>query len=187
MWSRDSSAGCGLAIRLAIAAGIAALAAACFQPLYGERAGPGSGIRSALASVDVEQIVAPKGTPEAQIAVELRNELLFALTGGGSGVAPTHRLKIRMNVSKSAIIVDINTGRTEAEITGIDAFFTLTELATNKVVINSSTFVRVSSDVPGLQQRFARIRAQREAEERAAKVIADQIRSRLASHFVAGT
>jgi LPS-assembly lipoprotein len=38
-----------------------------------------------------------------------------------------------------------------------------------------------------LQQRFAHQRAQRDAEDRAAKVIAEQIRSRLASYFVAGT
>jgi len=45
----------------------------------------------------------------------------------------------------------------------------------------------VSSDVPGQQQRFASSRARRDAEDRAAKVIADQIRSRLASYLVAGT
>jgi len=55
------------------------------------------------------------------------------------------------------------------------------------VALNGTTFARVSSDIPGLQQRFARSRAQRDAEERAGRVIADQIRARLASHLVAGT
>ena len=92
-----------------------------------------------------------------------------------------------MKLSKTAIIVDIATGRTEAEVVGINASYTLTEIGTKKVVVNSQTFSRVSSDVPGLQQRFAHQRAQRDAEDRASKVIAEQIRSRLASYFVAGT
>jgi LPS-assembly lipoprotein len=45
----------------------------------------------------------------------------------------------------------------------------------------------VSSDYPGQQQRFARVRARLDAEDRAAKVIAEAIRTRLASFFVAGT
>jgi len=167
---------------------IAGLTAACLQPLYGDRTTTGSpALRTALAAVDVLQIEAPNGSPEARIAVELRNALLFELTGGGAMTSTTHRLRIRMSLSKSAIIVDITTGRTEAEVTGIDATYTLTELASGKVVVNSTTFARVSSDVPGQQQRFARTRAQRDAESRAAQVVAEQIRSRLASHFVAGT
>ena len=74
-----------------------------------------------------------------------------------------------------------------SEITGIDATFTLTELATGKVVMRSSTFARVSSDYPGQQQRFARVRARLDAENRATKVIAENVRTRVASYFVAGT
>ncbi|TMJ31006.1 MAG: hypothetical protein E6G88_06165, partial [Alphaproteobacteria bacterium] len=61
------------------------------------------------------------------------------------------------------------------------------ELATGRPVVNATAFARVSSDVPGQQQRFASSRARRDAEDRAAKVIADQIRSRLASYLIAGT
>jgi len=85
------------------------------------------------------------------------------------------------------MITDITTGRVMAEITGIDTTFTLTELATGKAVMNGRTFARVSSDYPGQQQRFARVRARLDAEDRAAKVIAENIRTRLASFFVAGT
>ena len=70
---------------------------------------------------------------------------------------------------------------------GINATFTLTEIATGKVVVTGQTFARVSTDTPGQQQRFARVRGMRDAESRAGKVIADNIRSRLASYFVAGT
>ena len=189
MWSPDQHAAGRRLARWAAVLAAAALTAACFQPLYGERAPgePGADIRSAMASVAVDQIAAPNGTPESRVAVELRNRVVFLLTGGAGGISPTHRLKINMTTSKSAIIVDLQTGRTEAEIVGIDASFQLTELSTKKVVVNGTTFARVTSDIPGEQQRFAHSRAQRDAEDRAAGVIAEQIRNRLASHFVAGT
>jgi LPS-assembly lipoprotein len=182
----------GRLLRWVAVATAAALTAACFQPLYGEHApaGPGAvapNLRDAMATVEVDQIAAANGTPEARIAVELRNNVIFELTGGAGAGTPAYRLAIRMKLSKTAMIVDIATGRTEAEIVGIDAVYTLTEVGTKKVVVNSQTFARVSSDVPGLQQRFAHQRAQRDAEDRATKVIAEQIRSRLASYFVAGT
>ena len=188
MWSPDHRTALGCLLRAALAFGAAGLLAGCFQPLYGQP--PLSGaptLGNALAAVDVQQIDAPRGSSEARIAVELRNALLFDLTGGEGGIAPTHRLNIKMTTSRSALIVDPQTGRTEAEVTGIDVKYILTELATGRRVVNATTFARVSSDIPGQQQRFASSRARRDAEDRAAKVIADQIRSRLASYLVAGT
>ena len=191
MWSRSTPAAVGRLLRWVAVAAAAALTAGCFQPLYGEHtAGPGAvapNIRDAFATVEVDQISAPNGTPESRIAVELRNNVIYELTGGAGSGTTSYRLRIQMKLSKAAMIVDIATGRTEAEIIGIDVSYTLTEVGTKKVVVNSQTFARVSSDVPGLQQRFAHQRAQRDAENRAAKVIAEHIRSRLASYFVAGT
>jgi LPS-assembly lipoprotein len=191
MWSRSTHAAVGRLLRWVAVAAAAALTAGCFQPLYGEHAaGPGAvapNVRDAFATVEIDQVSAPNGTPEARIAVELRNNVVYELTGGAGSGTTSYRLRIQMKLSKAAMIVDIATGRTEAEIIGIDVAYTLTEVGTKKVVVNSQTFARVSSDVPGLQQRFAHQRAQRDAENRAAKVIAEQIRSRLASYFVAGT
>jgi LPS-assembly lipoprotein len=192
MWSRRTRAAGGRLVRWLAVVAAAAMTAGCFQPLYGENAafGPSevkANVRDAFATVDVDQIAAPNGTPEARVAVELRNNVIWELTGGAGAGTPAYRLGIRMKLSKTAMIVDIQTGRTEAEIVGIDVGYTLTEIGTKKVVVNSQTFSRVGSDVPGLQQRFAHQRAQRDAEDRAVKVIAEQIRSRLASYFVAGT
>ncbi len=170
------------------ALGLALFLAGCFQPLYGQYSPTGGPtLRNALAGVEVLQIEAPKGSPEARIAVELRNSLLFELTGGGGGAPQTHRLAIRVRPTRQAIIVDIATGRNEAIITGINAEYALTEIATGKTVIRDTTFSRVSADVPGQQQRFAQMRANRDAEDRAARVIAEQIRTRLASYLAAGT
>ena len=181
MWWRNS-------LRIAAVVAVGALNAACFQPLYASRSFNGeTPIVTALAQVQVERVDAPNGTPESRIAVELQEALKFEVNGSTGLLSPTHALKVRMNVGRASIITDVTTGRTQAEITGIDASFTLTELATGKVVMRGGTFARVSSEYPGQQQRFARVRARLDAENRAAKVIAENVRTRVASYFVAGT
>ena len=180
MWWRNS-----LRIAAVVAAG--ALNAACFQPLYASRSVSGTPLGTQLAQVEVDHISAANGTPESRVAVELQEALKFELNGGGGTISPTHRLAVRMTLGRSSIITDVTTGRTQAEITGIDATFTLTELATGKAVMSGRTFTRVSSEYPGQQQRFARARARLDAETRAAKVIAENVRTRVASFFVAGT
>jgi LPS-assembly lipoprotein len=175
-------------LRLAPVLAFAALLGGCFQPMYGQlspTAGPGAG--PALSSVRVTNIEAPKGTTEERLAVELRNELLFGLTGGGGSSAPTHELTVKLSSQTAKIIVDITTARPELENFGLDASYRLTEMATGKTVVTGTTFARVSYDVPGQVQRFARLRGLRDAETRAAKVIADNIKTRLASYFIAGT
>jgi LPS-assembly lipoprotein len=84
-------------------------------------------------------------------------------------------------------MVDTGTGLPTSENFGIDAQYNLIEIATNKSVMTGTTFSRVSYDIPGTYQRFARARAFRDAEDRAAKEVADHIQTRLASFFIAGT
>ena len=118
----------------------------------------------------------------------MRNELIFDLTGGGAGAAPpAYRLDVSSPPTSTQVIVDVNTARPDIQNYGINATYTLTDIATGKQVVNGQTFARVSYDIPGQEQRFAGERGLRDAEDRAAKVIADNIRSRLASYFVAGT
>src|SRR5262249_41148702 len=91
MWWREPQ-GRGRVVRAALALALAALTAGCCQPLYGERTETtgGSVLREQLSAVDVLQIEAPKASDEARLAVEIRNALLFDLTGGGSSAPPTH-------------------------------------------------------------------------------------------------
>ena len=177
-----------LVCRLACIVCLGGLTAGCFQPLYAERAlNSSANISTALSGVDVTQISAPSGSSESRVAVEVRNQLLFDLTGGAAAAPPTHRLAIRMSSSRLSVIVDINSGRPDVEDYGLNVYYTLNDIKTGKPVVSGTTFARVSYDIPGQAQRFARARALREAENRAAKLIADNIRSRLASYFVAGT
>ena len=94
---------------------------------------------------------------------------------------------MRISTTRLSVIVDLSSARPEVENYGITATYSLVELKTGKPVLSDQTFSRVSFDSPGGQQRFARVRALRDAENRAAQVLADSIRNRLASYFVAGT
>jgi LPS-assembly lipoprotein len=164
------------------------LTAGCFQPLYGDKTVDGApAIADRMSSVEVLPIDAPNGTRLARVGVEVRNNLLFGLTGGGGGAATQYKLDIKLASTQSQVIVDINTARPDIQNYGIDATYTLTDLRSGKRLISGQTFSRVSYDIPGQQQRFAGDRGLRDAENRAAKSIAENIRSRLASYFVAGT
>jgi LPS-assembly lipoprotein len=177
-----------LALRLGVVCGAGAMVAGCFQPLYGDVSLTSSpGVAAAMATVDVDQIAAPNGSPLSRLAVEVRNKLLFGLTGGGAAAPPAYRLNITISSSNLSVIVDINSGRPDSENYALNATYTLKDVKTGKPVLTSQTFARVTYDIPGQAQRFARARGLRDAEDRAAQLIADNIRSRLASFFVAGT
>jgi len=174
--------------RLAAVLALAGLTAGCFQPLYGDKTVVGgAGISDRLSSVDVAPIKSPNGTRLARVGVEVRNGLMFGLTGGGPAAAPNYRLDIQLSSTNLSVIVDVTTGRPDIQNYGIDASYTLTDITNGKTVVNGRTFSRVSYNIPGQQQRFAGDRGLRDAENRAAGVIADNIRSRLASYFTAGT
>jgi LPS-assembly lipoprotein len=176
-----------IAARLMAVVAMAALTAGCFQPMYAEHTDGTPDLREKLLGVEVPPVDKPNGSREARIGVEIRNALAFKLYGNATGMPPTHRLVLRFTTSKSSLIVDQNTGLPTSENYGIDAQYNLIEIATNKSVMTGSTFARVSYDMPGSYQRFARSRAFRDAEDRAAQVIAENIQTRLASFFVAGT
>jgi LPS-assembly lipoprotein len=178
--------------RAFLAIGLAGFVGGCFQPMYAEHPLPvgaagNPGVVGQLRTVDVAAIDAPAGSRLARVSVNVRNELIYDLTGGGGGFSPTHRLDVKLVATQLQVIVDINTARPDVNNYGIDSTYTLTELATGRVVVKGQTFARVSYNIPGQEQRFAGERGLRDAENRAAKEIAENIRTRLASFFVAGT
>jgi LPS-assembly lipoprotein len=175
--------------RLLAAFALAGLTAGCFQPLYGNSTvvGGNNGIRDKMSTVDVRPIEAPNGSPIARVSVEVRNELIYGLTGGGAPGTLNYRLDVKLTSKNAQVIVDIHTSRADIQNYGIDASYTLTDITSGKKVVSGTTFSRVSFNIPGQEQRFAGARGLRDAENRAARVIAENIKNRLASYFVAGT
>lgn len=184
LWGKS---GLQAALRMAAVVVMAAALAGCFRPLYAEPPpGAGPGVRELLAGVEVPPLNIPQGRREARVGQEIRNALMFSLYGAAVGGPPTHKLEMRITVNRVSVIVDPTTGRADNENYAIDAAYALKDIVTNKIVVTGNAAARASYDVPGQEQRFARARAFRDAEDRAAKVIAGHINERLASYFASG-
>jgi LPS-assembly lipoprotein len=176
-----------IAARLVLIAALGALTAGCFQPMYAAHSDGTPALREKLMGVDLPPVDKANASREARVGVEVRNALAFKLYGGATGMPPTHKLVIRFTTARSSLILDPATALPSSENYGIDAQYNLIEIVSNKSVMTGSTFSRVSYDIPGQLQRFARQRAFRDAEDRAAQEIAGNIHTRLASFFTAGS
>ncbi|CAN5224897.1 hypothetical protein BH10PSE8_BH10PSE8_03230 [soil metagenome] len=165
---------------LAVVLGAAALAGGCFQPLYAEntRSIVGGSIKDTMKEVDVPEI---KGL----VGHYLRNELVFELDGGGEPDR-TKRLKFNSSIAESieVVTVDYANGRADSAILVATATWTVTEIASGKVVSKGSNMVRAPYERSS--QRFATVRAARDAQIRAAKNLATLIRGQIAADLVAG-
>jgi LPS-assembly lipoprotein len=173
---------------LVVACALAGLTAGCWQPLYGKP--PGVNADSAydkFMMTEIPPIAATHGTPAERVAVGMFNALQFDLHGGATVSAPTYRLVVNVGTSQFTAVLNPVTGRPDTQIDSVVANYQLIEIATGKTVVTDNCFAHVDYDIPGDQQRFARQRAQRDAELRAIQVAAETIRNRLASYFVAGT
>ena len=177
-------------VRLGFMLAAAGIVAGCgFQPLYGRNSSVGDeSVRDRFAEVLVAPIPLRQGTPQARVAVAIHNALEFDLNNGARPLSPTHRLNVTVTPIDVTVAIDPVSGRSIDEIGGVTVSYQLVEIPTGKVVVNGSTFANVGYDIPGPgQQRFAKQRAQIDAQDRAVNVAAEAIRNRLASYFVAGS
>lgn len=155
----------------------------CFQPLYGPTAS-GAPLGTALAAVEVDDLkVVPIGLE--RFAHYLRSELIFDLDGSGQPQPKRYRLALLPSQRLQTPIVDTQTGRADSATLIGEVSYTVTALDGGRVItagkaISSVTYDRVA-------QRFATIRAARDAEMRLAKLLAEQIKHRVAVAMRAAT
>ena len=77
--------GGGRTARIGFAFSLALLTAGCFQPMYGDHnVVATAGLSDKLGTIDVAKISAPNGTRLSLVGIEVRNDLIFNLTGGGA-------------------------------------------------------------------------------------------------------
>jgi len=165
---------------------LAVLAAAstlggCFQPMYGQSTlfGAGAKLRDEMRQVEVLEI-------QGRVGQEIRNDLIFELTGGqGNPVGAPYKLAMTITSGSQTPLVDVTSGRATSETVVLDVTYRVLDVANDRVVLTEKALARISLDRS--QQRYAAIRAVRDAQNRAAKLVAQQIRSRLASYFLTRT
>lgn len=168
--------------RLAVVAGLSLGLSACFKPLYGPTAS-GQSFQTVLASIDVPEIDWPDN--QAVMGHYLRSELVYLLNGSGSDTPKKYALHLSLAKSLSTPTVDTETGRATSAIINGKLSYTLTSID-GKTVYTKGTATSASS-YDRYQQRFATVRAQRDAEIRLAKVLAEQVKTRLAASLSAGS
>lgn len=188
MWWRDLGPQWRRFARVALVLASAGLTAGCWQPLYGRAPTPGTeSVQDKFAAIDIPELKVPKGTPDERLGVAIRNALQFDLHNGANTFAPAYTLKVTISGTQFTAVIDPNSGRPSTQIEAISVYYQLIEIATGKIVVSDNAFAHVDYDMPGPEQRFAGQRARRDAEDHAVQVLAETIRNRLASYFVAGT
>ncbi|MBB3900598.1 LPS assembly lipoprotein LptE [Methylobacterium brachythecii] len=164
-------------VRLALAAGLALNVSACFRPLYGPTAS-GESMQVALAAVQVDDVVMAQD--QDRLGHYLRSELIFALDGSGQDATPKrYKLKLKGSETVTTPIVSSTTARAEAGTLIGTIEYSLESLDGRKVITDGVATSTATYDRS--TQRFASLRAARDAEIRLAKVLSDQIKTRIAS------
>ena len=163
----------GLSLLLAAAPALSACSEG-FKPLYGVGSG-GAGLQKRLARVDFAPI-------PGRVGQRIRNELLFESTGGGggSGEAPKQRLEIALKESLTSALVRID-GEAAAQIYAIEASFRLIDVNNKQVVFQGTSVARANFE--RFSSVYSNVRAREDAENRAAKVIAEDVKTRLATYL----
>jgi LPS-assembly lipoprotein len=162
-----------------LAIGVAALLApsACtVQPLYAPTLSGASAV-SALGQIAIDPV-------DTRVAQEIRNKLIFSLSGGSEPTAPAFRMRLLVSSAESALGVAPVEAAPAYSIT-VSATFEVKTVATGEIVLRGTS--RGTASFDRVSQIYANTRARLDAENRAAALAADDIRIRLASAAAKGT
>jgi len=171
MWSLSRAI---IAVAVAAIAGLG-LSGCGLQPLYGTNSTTASGARltEAMAAVDVQPI-------PGRVGQKVRNELIFANTGGGQAAPPRYKLTIALKERDIQQLVQV-TGNAQGQVYQLQATYRLVDIASGKVIHQGSAISR--APYTRFQEVFANVRARYDAEDRAAKTVSESIKSQLASYL----
>lgn len=164
-------------IGLAAALLLAGSTAGCFKPMYAESSQPdGVALQDKLSEVEVVFAAGRVGN-------EVRNDLIFALTGGaGNPASAPYRLVLTVNDSTAQTYINSVSGLPEEEMVTVDVHWQLFAAGDDKKPVMQAQSIGKASANTGYQ-RFARNRALRDAQNRASSMAADGIRGQLATYF----
>ncbi|MEO4001104.1 LPS assembly lipoprotein LptE [Mesorhizobium sp. CAU 1732] len=163
----------GRAVVIGVLAALVTAAGCTVRPMYGDMS-PGSSqsaTSAALASVEIK----PATT---RVGQELRNQLIFLLAGGaGQPSRPAYTLTLATTAIASSATA-VSTSRVNLEPTSgvmtVRTNYRLIETATGKEISRGVRSMQAPYDIPS--QEFAALRAVRDAENRAARELAELMR-----------
>lgn len=171
---------------LALGAGLAlaVLLSGCqVRPLYGTSTGEfgstPSPVAAELAAIDLDPISGQSANKDASRV--LYNELTFRFERGAAAPSKKYRLKVLADLSSAEVGVERFADVPSAYTMTMNSTFVLSDIATGETLMTGRSFRSASYDFSS--QRFANQRALRDAYERVAKSVADDISARIAGYF----
>jgi LPS-assembly lipoprotein len=162
--------GCALLIGTGVA--LAGCGDAGFRPLYGA-AGLGAEVNERFKQVDFAPI-------PGRVGQRIRNEMVFQSTGGGQALPPSHRFEVVVSENIVSTLVRA-TGEAEGQVYTLQAAFRLIDTSSKKVVFQGTSHARAAFE--RFESIYSNVRAREDAENRAARTIADDIKTRLAAYL----
>jgi LPS-assembly lipoprotein len=151
------------------------LAACTVQPVYGPSHG-GTSVAQTLRSITIDPV-------DSRVGQQVRNDLIFYLTGGGTPTEPQYQMRLRTTSSETALGITREGSAPVYSVT-VTVSYTVRRIGTDEIVLRETVHGTASYD--RFSQNFANIRAKRDAENRAAKQAADEIRIRVAAATAVG-
>ena len=146
------------------------LSACGFQPLYGDR--------GAMQSEALQTRNVSINVPEGRIGQLLRNEMIYLM--GAEASDSTYQLVLTPRAFEAPVFAD-TLGNVTSYSYRINTQWLLRDLGTDEVLAEGTSLGAATYN--RTDQPFANIRAQREAEERASKQVAEDISIRVAAYF----
>jgi LPS-assembly lipoprotein len=148
-----------------------------FHPLYGPTES-GANLRDVMKQVQVSTI-------PTRVGQRVRNELLFGMTGGGDQLPPVYRLDIAIRETVQNTLVT-NTGSVTGQALLLTAEFRLIRIKDNETVFKGESSADAAYDLlgsTGAVSVYGDTRASIDAENRAARSLADNLKTRLAAYL----
>ena len=152
-----------------------------FRPLYGPTAS-GAPLQELLSQIEVAMPVTSPG--QERLGHYVRSELIFNLDGSGKPTADK-RYVLTLNSVQSVQVTttDTITGRADAALMNISVRYDLRTKDGSRQI--TTGLARANATYFRDPQRFASVRAARDAEIRAAKLAADDIKARISAILAA--
>lgn len=168
-----------LLARLMVVGALSGALAGCFQPLYAESSTTGGpALLDKMKDVEIVQI-------QGRLGNELRNDLIFALTGGeGNPKGAPLQMIISVDSSTSTALINSASGLPENQIIRVTANWRIIKADDKKKATVTEGAATGTATIDTSDQRFANYSAQIDAEKRAARSVADQIKAQLAAWFI---
>lgn len=159
------------------AVAMAGLSACTVQPVYAPQYALGTTGKSAsLTRVAIDP------APD-RVSQVVRNKLMFGLNGGPTVADPLYRLRLVTTVTETPLGVSNIQAAPTYSVT-VAVTYELTKVGGTQILLRSTS--RGSASYDRVNSAFANTRAKIDAENRAAEVVADDIRLRIASAAAKG-